>query len=60
MTVPVNRTPLGRGQSFRLLIGVAHKCGRRSRETQRVERAKAFDKEGEFYGLAERCAGEVV
>jgi hypothetical protein len=56
MTVPVNRTPLGSRQSFRL----AHKYGRRSRETQRVERAKAFDKEGEFYGLAERCAGEGV
>ena len=47
MTVPADRTPLGREQSFHLLIGVVRKRGRRSRETQRVERAKAFDKEGE-------------
>ena len=47
MTVLVDRTPLGREQSFHLYIRVARKRGRRSRETQRVERAKAFDKEGE-------------
>ena len=47
MTVPADRTPRGREQSFHLLIGVARKRGRRSRETQRVERAKAFDKEVE-------------
>jgi len=46
-TIPADRTPLGREQSFRLPIGVACSRGRRSRETQRVERAKAFDKEGE-------------
>jgi hypothetical protein len=47
MAVPADRTPLEREQSFRLLIGVALKRGRRSRDTQRVGRAKAFDKERE-------------
>jgi hypothetical protein len=48
MSVPADRTPLGRVQSFHLLIGVARKSGRRSGETRRVGRAKAFDKEGDF------------
>jgi hypothetical protein len=43
----VDRTPLGREQSFHLLIGAACRRDIRSRETQRVEKAKAFDKEGE-------------
>jgi hypothetical protein len=47
MTVPTDRTSLGREQSFHLFIGVACKRGRHSRETQRVERAKAFDREEE-------------
>ena len=47
MTIPADRTPLGREQSFHLLIGVTRKRSIRSRETQRVGRAKAFDKEGE-------------
>ena len=47
ITVPADRTPLGREQSFHLLIGVARKRGRHSRETRRVGRIKAFDKEGE-------------
>jgi hypothetical protein len=47
VTVPVDRTPLGREQSFHLLTRVAYKHGRRSKETQSVERAKAFNKEGE-------------
>jgi hypothetical protein len=50
VTIPADRTPLGRRQSFHLLIGAMHKHGRRSRENQRVERAKAFDKEGESRG----------
>jgi len=40
MAVPADRTPLEREQSFRLLIGVARKRGRRSREAQRVGRPK--------------------
>jgi hypothetical protein len=48
MSVPADRTPLGCVQSFHLLIRVARKSGRRSRETRRVGRAKAFDKEGDF------------
>jgi hypothetical protein len=48
MSIPADRTPLGRVQSFHLLIRVARKSGRRSRETRRVGRAKAFNKEGDF------------
>jgi hypothetical protein len=46
LTIPADRTPLGREQSFYLFIGAAYR-DRRSGETQRVGRAKAFDKEGE-------------
>ena len=45
MTVPADRIPLGREQSFHLLIGVARKRGRSSRETRSVGKIKAFDKE---------------
>jgi hypothetical protein len=47
MTIPVDRTLLGREQSFHLLIGAACKRDIRSKETQRVKKAKAFNKEEE-------------
>ena len=47
MTVPADRIPLGRGQSFLLSIGVARKYGICSGKTQLVRRTKAFDKERE-------------
>jgi len=61
MTVPADRTPLGRLAEFSPLHrSRARAGGRRSGETRRVGRVKAFDKEGEFYSLAERCEGEGV
>jgi hypothetical protein len=47
MIILIDRTPLGREQSFHLLIGAVCRRDIRSKETQRVKKAKAFDKERE-------------